>query len=132
MEKRMSNITIINPESRVYTEDAVLEFAFNPSLDSNIWAIQWDGTSGHIEYKDSTPNLTIDSIADYQYLLDAHATEKQRLEDEETDRVANMTYAEKRAAEYPPFEDQFDDIFHNGVDGWKATIQVTKDKYPKP
>jgi len=24
-----------------------------------------------------------------------------------------------------------DDIFHNGIDGWKATIQLTKDKYPK-
>ena len=27
--------------------------------------------------------------------------------------------------------DQLDDIFHNGIDGWKATIQLTKDKYPK-
>ena len=24
------------------------------------------------------------------------------------------------------------DIYHNGVDGWKATIKITKDKYPKP
>jgi hypothetical protein len=23
------------------------------------------------------------------------------------------------------------DIYHNGIDGWKATIKVTKDKYPK-
>ena len=34
-------------------------------------------------------------------------------------------------AEYPAMADQLDDIFHNGIDGWKATIQVTKDKYPK-
>jgi len=27
--------------------------------------------------------------------------------------------------------DYLDDIFHNGIDGWKATIQLTKDKYPK-
>jgi len=27
--------------------------------------------------------------------------------------------------------DQLDDIYHNGVDAWKATIKVIKDKYPK-
>jgi len=24
-----------------------------------------------------------------------------------------------------------DDIYHNGIDAWKATIKATKDKYPK-
>ena len=41
-------------------------------------------------------------------------------------------YKINRANEYPPIEDQLDDIYHNGVAGWKATIKVTKDKYPKP
>ena len=41
-------------------------------------------------------------------------------------------YKEKRSAEYPSIEDQLDDIYHNGIDAWKATIKVTKDKYPKP
>ena len=40
-------------------------------------------------------------------------------------------YARNRESEYPTIVDQLDDIFHNGIDGWKATIQVTKDKYPK-
>ena len=40
-------------------------------------------------------------------------------------------YQRSRATEYPAWQDQLDDIFHNGIDGWKATIQVTKDKYPK-
>ena len=44
--------------------------------------------------------------------------------------VANE-YQRDRASEYPSVVDQLDDIFHNGIDGWKATIQVTKDKYPK-
>jgi len=44
---------------------------------------------------------------------------------------AAKTYSDKRKAEYPTIVDQLDDIFHNGIDGWKATIQVTKDKYPK-
>ena len=43
----------------------------------------------------------------------------------------SQDYARSRKAEYPAIVDQLDDIFHNGIDGWKATIQVTKDKYPK-
>ena len=40
-------------------------------------------------------------------------------------------YQRKRAKEYPSIADQLDDIYHNGVVGWKTTIKVTKDKYPK-
>ena len=46
----------------------------------------------------------------------------------EADRIA---YKDKRAAEYPSIADQLDDIYHNGIDAWKATIKTTKDKYPK-
>ena len=45
---------------------------------------------------------------------------------------AALDYARKRAAEYPSVVDQLDDIYHNGIDAWKATIKATKDKYPKP
>ena len=41
-------------------------------------------------------------------------------------------YKINRANEYPSIEDQLDNIYHNGIDAWKATIKVTKDKYPKP
>lgn len=40
-------------------------------------------------------------------------------------------YQRDRAAEYPAIEDQLDDIFHNGVEGWKESIKAVKDKYPK-
>jgi len=43
----------------------------------------------------------------------------------------NIQYQRDRAKEYPSIKDQLDDIYHNGIDGWKATIKVTKDKYPK-
>tara|TARA_Y100001938_G_scaffold145685_1_gene222884 strand:- start:530 stop:817 length:288 start_codon:yes stop_codon:yes gene_type:complete len=43
----------------------------------------------------------------------------------------NNKYQRDRAAEYPSIQDQLDDIYHNGIDGWKATIKTTKDKYPK-
>ena len=45
---------------------------------------------------------------------------------------AALEYSRNRAAEYPSLVDQLDDIYHNGIDAWKATIKATKDKYPKP
>ena len=56
------------------------------------------------------------------------ANEIKRLEDVAT----SEEYKRKRAAEYPSVVDQLDDIYHNGIDAWKATIKATKDKYPKP
>ena len=44
----------------------------------------------------------------------------------------NSDYQRKRQAEYPSLVDQLDDIYHNGIDAWKATIKITKDKDPKP
>ena len=43
----------------------------------------------------------------------------------------NNEYQRDRAEEYPSIVDQLDDIYHNGVDGWKATIKTVKDKFPK-
>ncbi len=43
----------------------------------------------------------------------------------------NNKYQRDRAKEYPSIVDQLDDIYHNGIDGWKATIKTTKDKFPK-
>jgi len=40
-------------------------------------------------------------------------------------------YQRDRKEEYPAIEDQLDEIYHNGINAWKATIKVTKDKYPK-
>ena len=40
-------------------------------------------------------------------------------------------YQYKRAADYPSVIDQLDDLYHNGIDGWKTTIKAVKDKYPK-
>ena len=40
-------------------------------------------------------------------------------------------YQRKRASEYPSIAEQLDDLYHNGIDGWKSTIKSIKDKYPK-
>ena len=47
------------------------------------------------------------------------------------DAIPDPTYQENRVAEYPPIGDQLDEIYHNGLTKWKATIKVIKDKYPK-
>ncbi len=48
------------------------------------------------------------------------------------DKIALIEVQENRLKEYPSVADQLDDIYHNGIAGWKTTIKVTKDKYPKP
>lgn len=59
---------------------------------------------------------------------------KQELDDEiarlQAEASANA-YKAKRAAAYPSYADQFDTIFHEGIDAWKAQIQAVKDRFPK-
>ena len=72
-----------------------------------------------ITWHDGNPtNITNEQILAKQSELQADYDAKQ--------------YARDREKEYPTWQDQLDYIYHNGVDGWKATIKVTKDKYPKP
>ena len=42
----------------------------------------------------------------------------------------NNKYQRDRAVAYPSIKDQLDDLYHNGIDGWKTTIKAVKDKYP--
>ena len=61
--------------------------------------------------------------------------------DDETKRKKHMAtlkaeweavkYQRDRASDYPPIADQLDDLYHNGIDGWKTTIKAIKDKHPK-
>jgi hypothetical protein len=61
--------------------------------------------------------------------------------DDETKRTKNIAilksewdakqYQRDRANEYPSIEEQLDDLYHNGIDGWKSTIKAVKDKNPK-
>ena len=45
--------------------------------------------------------------------------------------ITEPSYAELRAQEYPSYADQFDKIYHEGVEAWKAEVQAVKDKHPK-
>lgn len=41
-------------------------------------------------------------------------------------------YQRNRASEYPSIQEQLDALYHQGYDGWKASIDEVKNKYPKP
>ena len=61
------------------------------------------------------------------------APEIWELEKYESEAAYNADqYSRDRKAAYPPLEDQLDKIFHEGIDAWKADIQVIKDANPKP
>ena len=49
-----------------------------------------------------------------------------------TELKAAAQHKLQRQEEYPSIEDQLDLLYHSGLDGWKAKIKETKDKYPKP
>ena len=45
--------------------------------------------------------------------------------------LENDSYKSNRRKEYPSIADQLDDIYHNGIDGWKTRIKAIKDANPK-
>ena len=71
-----------------------------------------------ITWNEGTPVIPNEDILAKQVELQAEYDAKQ--------------YQRDREKEYPTWQDQLDYIYHNGIDAWKATIKVTKDKYPKP
>jgi hypothetical protein len=67
-----------------------------------------------------------------------HDERTQPTEEDIVQKIAEIEYTEeveeyKRVRElaYPSSGEQFDKIFHDGVDAWKAEIQVIKDAHPK-
>jgi len=67
--------------------------------------------------------------SDYQQFIQDVA--EQGIEIVEGPDIVEPDYATLRQQEYPSYADQFDQIYHEGVDAWKADIQEIKDKYPK-
>ena len=89
--------------------------------DNKIELISYELAEGFIEVADNVfTDMVLQPDGSYDY-TDEFKAIHQKVD----------TYVEKRQKEYPTWQDQLDDIYHNGIDGWKATIKVTKDKYPK-
>ena len=49
------------------------------------------------------------------------------LDNNENNAIVRLNRLDK----YPSYAEQLDDIYHNGIDGWKATIKAIKDANPK-
>ena len=102
------------PENRIARD--VISLAQTPSCDAFLFLS-----------KDAQDGLTLlDSVPagfDFTYCQEWGLT----VDDDVVDRVI----IDLRKKSYPTWQDQLDDIYHNGIDAWKATIKVTKDKYPK-
>jgi len=88
------------------------------SLDPTAKVIYQNEDLSTLVWEDGNPN----NITEKQ-ITDKHA--------ELVTAYNNKKYQRDRAAEYPSVVDQLDDLYHNGIDGWKTTIKATKDKYPK-
>lgn len=142
----MATLTIIKDDKFVsvdglgLTLDAV-------DLSANVHAVQWDGSSGHIEYNDGTANEAISSIDAYSTITNNHATKKAALEKEEADAEAALTEAKKtysykrvydETTSYASVEEQLDQLYHDMVAGkldttgtWATGIKAVKDAHPK-
>ena len=88
-----------------------------------------------------------DTIYEYQYHTNGMSQSRTNLSMAEVEQMvasgntifgtldeigAYFDYAILRGSNYPAIEDQFDQIFHEGIDAWKETIQAVKDAHPKP
>ena len=103
------------PDDRI--ERDVIRLAQTPSCDAFLYLS--NETYGEpLELLDSVP-----SGYDFTYCQEWGLT----VDDDVVDRVI----IDLRKKSYPTWQDQLDNIYHNGIVGWKATIKTTKDKYPK-
>ena len=102
------------PENRIARD--VITLAQTPNCDAFLLLAK--DTQDGLELLDSVP-----SGFDFTYCQEWGLT----VDNDVIDRVI----IDLRKKDYPIWQDQLDDIYHNGIDAWKATIKVTKDKYPK-
>ena len=86
-----------------------------------------------MNYKDLENNLHFLDSTEFEHLLPAGCVQITEAEADSIrlSKVVPPTYSELRAAAYPSTVDQFDTIFHGGLDAWKAEIQAVKTQFPK-
>jgi len=89
----------------------------------------WDNTKLSLQ---NNSDGNGDFIASWNYNI-AQPTDEQlsSYENAANSEEALQVVLDNRRNDYPSIADQLDDIYHNGIDKWKATIKTTKDKYPK-
>ena len=103
------------PEEEI--ERNVIRLAQTPSCDAFLFLAK--DTQDGLELLDSVP-----SGFDFTYCQEWGLT----VDDDVVDRVI----LDLRKKDYPIWQDQLDDIYHNGIEGWKTnTITPIKEKFPK-
>jgi len=140
----MTTLTIVKDDSFVAVDGFALEPIDCSSLASNIHAIQFDGTNGHVEYNDGTANLAITAISAYSAITDlwtsAKATHDTGVSDAATALTAlKATHGWKRmhdeTTQYATVGDQLDQQYKDALNGtttWKDAITAVKAAHPKP
>ena len=108
-------------------------------LDAKIWAIQFNGNQGEIEFRDGTANEAFVDQGRFSHLIDAYEQERKRLAQAEQDEIeavnAARTYRDDRAQAYPSTTDQLDMQYWDEINGthhWRDTINQVKATFPKP
>ena len=96
-------------------------------IDSIADAIKELATECSYKYDSTNDVLIINSITPSTVKEEDIRKKAKELEDEYT----SLKYQRQRASEYPSIPDQLDEIYHNGINAWKAVIKKTKDKCPK-
>lgn len=123
-------------EGSLITKDGST-LSFDMGLNPNLWAMQWSGTSGEVEYTDGTPNRALTDLSDFQHILDTFdvqmAAKVAKDSEQRAADIANRTYQEIRQGQYPDVGDQLDDLFHSGYFSTEmaAKIQAVKTANPK-
>ena len=128
----MATLTILKDE-KVVDRDGYAVVLDAVDLPSNVHAVYWDGSSGWIEYNDSTANEFISSISEYSTITDDYSTKK---------TTEQNSYAWKRqndaTTSYARIGDQLDQLYVDMLAGkldatgeWAKGIKAVKDAHPK-
>lgn len=138
----MATLTIVKDDKWVKVDGVGLTLDA-VDLPANVHAIQWDGSTGHIEYNDGTANETISSIDAYSTITNDHATLKAANATADAEAATALaaeqnTYAHKRlydeTTRYASIGEQLDQQYHDAVNGtttWKDGIAAVKAAHPK-
>ena len=136
----MSTLTIITDDKLIVVDGTGLVCNFD--IDPDIHAVQWNGTTGHVEYKSGKENKKLSNINDYKSFFNVYSEEMVKMEQEvyqtlqaEQDEIEKTPlYQRNRLNEYSALREQLDMIYwdkKNGTTVWESHIDFIKNKYPK-
>lgn len=142
MEKEIK-VTIISQDGVVMIDGKSEKFDLG--LDPDIWAIQWDGSKGEIEFNNGKPSEKFTNYSKIKKLVAGHAKQKLKREAEELKAVDDAVKLNKKLEDALPYDakrkklynqlEQFEMIFDdkvNGTNKWVEAIEAIKKLHPKP